>query len=330
MVFLKNLNKEVFPCFIKPEENELFSSWLCRLSYNHNIKTNTFIQNYFGRNTPFWNRDIDVLAPRYIIEFIEKHSPLLMEDINKMFIKSFEGYAFDKFRPSGTIRNILPLGINHRKRKQFGQQCCTNCLSKEVTYYQKNWRLISSVICTKCKYILIDRCYTCGAPITFFRVNIKSDSNLSTMEFQPLYLCSNCHADLRKHVPKRAPTLLEIEYQEYIDKTIQLGYNNITQYSFTYIRVLLLLALRLRSKSRYNRFRELTIKEFQVPDEFIDKEIRYWSIDQRIETFPLIYMILKDFPKSISNLVVNSKTIKSYLVKDNDYIPYWFEKILYY
>lgn len=330
MVFIKTLNKEIFPGYLKPEKDELFTSWFCRLSDNHSVKTNTFIQNYFGRNTPFWNRDIDVLAPENIIRLIHEHTPLAKEDIQELFLKSYEGYAFDQYRSTGSIRNILPLGIHHRKRKQFGQQCCTKCLSKDVFYFKRSWRLITSVICTECNHLLIDRCYVCGSPISFFRVNIRSFSNLSTMEFQPMYLCSSCNADLRKYIPKRIPTKQEIDYQKFIDNSILLGYNDISQYSFTFIRVLLLLSLRLRSSSKNNRFRGIVLKKFMTSCEYIDKEIRYWSIEQRIETLPIILNLFEDYPNTMSTLFKEGKIIKAYLVKDNDYIPYWFEKLLLY
>ena len=220
MVYIKSLEKEIFPYYLPPEKDELFTSWFCRLSNNHDVKTNTFIQNYFGRNVPFWNRDIDVLEPENIINIMVKHTPLRIENIHEMFLRNYEGFAYYKYHHDGTIRNILPLGINHRKRKQFGQQCCTKCLSMGTVYFKKSWRLITSVVCTECNQLLIDRCYKCGSPITYYRVNMKSFSNLSTMEFQPLFLCSNCNTDLRKYEPNRIPTKLELDYQKYIDNSI--------------------------------------------------------------------------------------------------------------
>ncbi|MDX9694386.1 MAG: TniQ family protein [Bacteroidales bacterium] len=330
MVFIKRLEKEIFPYYLPPEKDELFTSWFCRLSNNHDVKTNTFIQNYFGRNVPFWNRDIDVLEPENIINIMVKHTPLRIENIHEMFLKNYEGFAYYKYHRDGTIKNILPLGINHRKRKQFGQQCCTKCLSKGPVYFKKSWRLITSVVCTECNQLLIDRCYKCGSPITYFRVNMKSFSNLSTMEFQPLFLCSNCNTDLRKYEPNRIPTKLELEYQKYIDNSILNGFNSITQYSFAFIRILLLLSLRLRSSSKNNRFREIVLKKYNTPETFINKEVRYWSVDQRRETLPFIFSLFKNSTDELYSLFAEGKVMRAYLIKDNDYVPFWFEKLLYY
>lgn len=330
MVFIKELEKEIFPGYITPEQEELFSSWFCRLSYNHNVKTNTFINNYFGRNFPFWTRDIDVSPPDPVLSIIEKHTPLNSDQVSKLFLQKYEGYAFLKHRSTGSIMNVLPLGINHRKRKQFGQQCCTNCLSKGVPYYRKSWRLLTTVVCTECKQLLIDRCFVCGSPITFFRVNIKTNSNISILDFQPIYLCSNCNTDLRTYQPARKPTELELSYQRFIDESIKKGYNHLTGYSFTFIRVLLSLALRLRSSSSNNRFRETALQYYNIPKSFIDKEIRYWSINERRETLSLVYSMFHDYPVSLSKILSEGKVMKAYLVKDNDYVPFWFEKLLVY
>lgn len=62
MVFIKSLNKKIFPYYLPPEENDLFSSWLCKLAINHYVKPQRFIQIYSGRDLPIMNRDIDLYA----------------------------------------------------------------------------------------------------------------------------------------------------------------------------------------------------------------------------------------------------------------------------
>jgi hypothetical protein len=330
MVFIKELNKEIFPLYLNPLEDELFSSWLCRLSANHLVKTNTFIKNYFGSNIPVFNRDIDVLAPQQIIDKFIQHCPLNELDINNLFIKSLEGFAFENYRPNATIRNVLPVGIRHRTRKHFGQQCCPSCLSKTVPYFKKRWRLITSIICTDCNQFLIDRCFNCNSPITFFRVNMEANSVISTTNLKPLFLCSHCGQDLRNYNPVKYPNNIEIEYQRFIDDSICLGYNKVSQYSFTYIHVILMLALRLRSVSVKNRFREIVKDQYDVIFSEGNKEIRYWNHQERTEILPFVYTLLNDYPKSLSSLFIKGKIMKAYLYKNNDSLPYWFEKILYY
>ncbi|MPQ45544.1 hypothetical protein GCQ56_00870 [Marinifilum sp. N1E240] len=328
MVYIKSLNKNIFPYYIKPEENELFSSWLCRLSYSHEIKTNSFIANYLGRDFPIWNRDIDLMYNNKLIDLFSNRTPLNEDKIKLLFLESYDTYITDVFRNSGSVQNILPLGINHRTRKRFGMQCCPGCLSKSPSFYRKSWRFVSSIICVKCNVYLLDRCFVCDSPIVYFRVNM--DINLSVTEFKSFCLCYNCKSDLRNYHSEQLPSPFEIEYQKFVDDTIDLGYNFLTQYSFTYIRILLTLAVRICSASKDNRLRKIVEKEFGISLPIISKEIRFWSISERITTLPIVYKLLKDHPYLISKLFKKGKVIRARVFKDKNYIPYWMDKCFKY
>lgn len=330
MVFISEINKNIYPNYIPPLKDELFSSWLCRLAYNHGVKTNTFINNYLGDKFSIWNRDIDSLAPNRLVDIIETHTPLNKTKIEDLFLKSLEGTAFEKLTTHTSSKYVLSLGIIHRMRKHYGQQCCTNCLAKEIPYYQKKWRLTSSILCTDCNNYLIDRCYNCDSPIIFFRINMGGNKIKSTMEFAPMYLCYECKTDLRKYKPILHPSTEEIEYQSFINRSTEDGYNNLTMYSFTYMRVLCLLALRLRSNTLNNRFKEVISHIYGCSFENYNEEMHLWNIEQRIATFPIIYSILKIPAKELSEILKTGRVYKSYLVKDNDPIPYWFSQLLLY
>ena len=330
MVYIKSINKNIFASYINPLEDELFSSWLCRISVAHEVKANTFILNYFGKDKSIFNRDIDLFMPKYLVDILVKHTPLCESEVCDLFLPSYGGYIVDSFYGPGTNNIILPIGIKHRKRLRYGQQCCPVCLSKGIPYYKKNWRLFTSIICTRCNSYLIDRCYSCGAPITFFRVNMKERQNSSVGDYIPLYHCYNCLSDLRSFNPNQVPSVEEIEYQLYIDDTIRNGFNDVTQYSFSYLRVLLILAKRIRSSANNNRLRDVLPKEFKDKIQTIKGEVRYWSVDERKEILPFTYKLLKDFPNKIVPLIRKSKLTKSYLVKDVLPIPYWFQKYLTY
>lgn len=332
MVYIHNLEKEIFPLYRKPEKEELFSSWICRMSNNHEVKTNTLIGNYFGRDVQLWNRDIDVFAPDSIAAFFERHTPLNREAIDSMFLKSLEGYAFEGYTNTSSIPNILPVGIMHRTRKQFGQQCCTMCLAKPISYYKVKWRLATSVICTECNHLLIDRCFNCNSPIVFFRINMKTRTSTSILDFRPLHYCSFCNTDLREYSPARKPSADELKYQKFIDSTINNGFNSITQYSFTYINMLLHLASRLRSSSKINRFRDVAIALglITTPEQIWHKETRFWSIEDRLTTFPLVYRIMEDYPNTLHQLLQKGKISRAFIKREDSNLPFWFDKLLYY
>ena len=79
-------NKNIWPLYIPPEKNELFSSWFCRLSNNHMIRSESFLTNYFGRMLPLWNRDIDMLMPNKYLNTISNHTPLTSLQIRNLFL----------------------------------------------------------------------------------------------------------------------------------------------------------------------------------------------------------------------------------------------------
>lgn len=330
MVFISNLNKNLFPLYLPPEKDELLSSWLCRTSHNHQVKTNTFLQNYFSESIPFWNRDIDVSAPKEILDVIERHTPLTTEEIENLLLKSFESFAYEKLNVNGITPNILSLGIKHRLRTRFGQQCCPKCMSKEIIHYKKTWRLSSSLICLECNCVLIDRCSNCFHPITFYRVNMGGNKIKSTMEFESMNLCSNCRVDLSSFKNISKPNLLEIEYQKFIDFSIENGYNKIANYSFTFFRVLFLLSLRLRRDTKTNRFKSYVEETYKVKFENYPLNISSWNLEQRRATFPFVFRLLKNYPEEMQNILFEGKVMRAYLVKDDQDLPYWFEKLFYY
>ena len=326
MVYIKTLNKNIFPHYLPPKEDELFSSWFCRLAINHHVKPQTFIQNYFGRHFPIMNRDIDLNTPKQLFEILEKHIPLSKKNLNKLFLSDYVSYAFEKIsEKGGYTNNVLPLGINHRKRKRFGLQFCPSCL-KEKIYYRKQWRLATSLICTDCNQYLHDRCFRCSHPIAFHRINIST--SISIMDFKPLNICYNCSQNLAEYTPVILPSSNEIKYQIYINSTIKKGYNKISQYSFNYVYTLLFLSTKLRCK-KDNRFKEAILNTYPQYKEYcsIDKEIKYWDIKQRRETIPFINELLNN-PQTLHNTFINGRVHKSYL--DNEKVlPYWIIKLTY-
>lgn len=326
MVYVKSLNKNILPYYLPPFEDELFSSWFCRLSINHGLKPQSFILNYLGKDFPFWNRDIDLLSPSVLIKFIQKHTPLEIKSIEKMFLSSYESFAFENKNHNGYNENILSLGIFHRKRKLAGLLCCPSCLYNNH-YYKKEWRLITSIICLKCNEYLIDKCKNCTTPITFHRLYI--DNNSSVMEYKPIYLCSNCNADLSTQNEELKPKKLEIEYQRYINRTILKGWNNHTPYSFTYIRVILHLSQQICSSKKNNRFRSILVNN--DTQHFLllnDLPIQFWGVNERRNILPYIYYLLIDLNK-FKNLLIEGNIKISYLDQEKR-LPFWCKKLLDY
>ncbi len=64
---IAGLSGSLLPVHLKPLPDELLSSWLVRIAHGHGMKLQTFCAVIFGREKSIWNRDIDKLAPEWLV-----------------------------------------------------------------------------------------------------------------------------------------------------------------------------------------------------------------------------------------------------------------------
>jgi len=242
-----------------------------------------------------------------------------------MFLGSYQDIVFNGKLLSSYTPGILNLGINHRKRTRFGQLACPSCLSKDIPFYRKEWRLFFSTGCSKCQCYLIDKCEKCLSPIAFHRLE---NGYKETILEQPLYVCFNCQYDLRKSTRFYKKDSLIDTYQRTIDNTINKGYNHIDQYSFSYFLVLLnLMRLLTTSSKKWNRvklavefFFEVklkTRKELNPIDELEDRRIK----------LTICHQLLDDWPVTFTNVFKQSNVRLSDFTREC-FLPFWFVKVI--
>lgn len=318
MVYIKELQKEIFPQYIAPYENELFSSWIFRLSTNHGLKTYPFLKHYLGTSISIWNRDIDVLGPDYIRSFIFNHTPMSYFEIDNLFISSFANRAFDSI--SNNTMNVLSLGIKHRLRTRFGLQCCIKCL-QENSYFRKQWRLGTSVSCTKHKQYLIDRCPKCYKPIVFFRSNMKGNQSAIDFKFDTLSICYNCSFDFRFYESEPVTSKV-FNFQKYINHLIDDGSSS-EFVSFSYLRGLFLLSKRAVSNTKDNRFRIGLSCDLGYELPIFPKEMKFWNVSQRAYIYSLIHDLILNKSDQLEKIFVENRILRSSIVKDSKPIPDW-------
>lgn len=325
MVFVPQYNRRLFPLILQPFKDELFTSWLCRLSINHGVKPHTFAVNYLGNDFSLFNRDLDLYPPKKILNFFSSHCPEYF-NISQLFLQSYEGYAFESFHDrTGYISNVLPIGIEHRKRKRFGIQFCPSCLRKHG-YFKKQWRLITSVICVECKEYLIDRCPCCEFPIAFHRV--FGNGNSSGVNGRKITECYECGSKLYlKQTNLQIPNNAEIEFQQFMDDTLNLGFNRFSNYSFSFFKTFLFLAFKLRSNRSNNRFRSCLTMSLACNLGTTTQEVKFWSVKERRETFLALYRFLNIDRKDATKTMKQYKVTPSY-VDPEKVTGFWFYKYL--
>ena len=204
---MTNFSSSLWPIRYKPLPDELLSCWLVRLAHGHGMKVQTFCSVIFGDHRQVWNRDIDRLAPPWILDELCRRTGTSMPAVLRTTLRSYEGILYRKFRHAGPLHWILVLQMYHRKRNGFGQQFCPACLAADtVPYFRKRWRVALNTTCSEHKIMLLERCHACGAAICVHRLDMQKpefdmDSALS--------YCYICAADLRT-----APKIEAVSYNK--------------------------------------------------------------------------------------------------------------------
>lgn len=318
MPYIQTLEKNIWAHYIPPYQDELFTSWIFRLSQAHRVKSHSFAKYYFGKEQ-LWNRDIDNSASDYLKKVIVENSPLSKQSVENLFLTSYETTLFEKKNLNGNTLGILPLGIFHRKRKNNSLLYCPGCIGKNP-YYKKTWRLSISYICTDCKILLKDCCESCGNGISFHRLE---QGNKHKIQSQPLDTCSFCAVSLSSNLEHANSS--QVILQEKINSILRNGYSEEFQYSFSYFKVLhIVLLLISRRHSIWGRLRNACEIEFG-PLSLEYGNWYFWSIANRRNLFETAFKIMED--PSFFQFLIQKHDLRLSEFNRFDILPYSFEKI---
>ncbi len=192
---MRGLTTSLWPVRYKPFPDEVLSSWLVRLAHGHGLKVQTFCNLIFGNRLQIWNRDIDRLAPEWLLNELSEKTGTDIAVARGTTVRSYEGRLFARFKPSGSLPWILVLKLYHRTFEGFGFQFCPHCLSEDMQpYFRRSWRVALSTTCDRHKRLLLDRCPECGSGVAFHRRDMgKGADGIGEL----LSDCHYCGFDLR-------------------------------------------------------------------------------------------------------------------------------------
>lgn len=304
------------PCSIKPKEDELFSSWLVRLSYHHFLKSHSFYKILFPKYQ-IWTRDIDKFAPLELINELSIKTLSTSKEIYNTTLKSYETKLYLKHNAHGNLKWVLPLGIFHRIRRNNGLVYCPKCLKDDnEPYFRKHWRLSFSVICTKCGINLHEKCPKCKKPIVFFRNDL---GNKNKQPPDKISYCYNCGYDLSKSRVVYASHRC-IEYQKKLFRILENGLNSSIIYPHLYFDVLhQIIKIIISNKS----------KIFDNKITKSNKTFEKLPINTRRIILKQAIWLLEDYPKRFI-FFFKKKNIKSTtLLKDFQDSPFWYYMVVY-
>lgn len=140
---------------------ELLSSFLLRTASMHGALPHPFYAFHLSGQS-IWTRDIDRAPPEVLLNDIALASDQSFEVISEM---TFRRLAEVFNQPTGVLPWLMPVGVWHRKRRNYGLRFCPYCLEEPRPYFRKIWRLAFVVNCPSHLVELLDACAFCGAPV---------------------------------------------------------------------------------------------------------------------------------------------------------------------
>ena len=321
---MRGLTSPLWPIHFKPLPDELLSSWLVRLAHSHGLKVQTFCNLIFGNRLQVWNRDIDRLAPEWLITELSERTGTTTKQVMETTLQSYQGIVYHRHRASGTLCWIQSLRLHHRKFEGFGLQFCPKCLAQdEEPYFRKSWRVAFNTICTAHNCMLHDRCPDCGYGVAFHRNDMRH------VQYAPIVSLKECHQcglDLSKSQAIRP---------KYESKAIGKFLGNLSQKLFDgtlgQIEIDNLLVMHHFAKLLFTKNSTVKLYAHFCDAVGIDEialntkdDIEGVNIQTRHRVLKLITYLMLDL-KFILGVAIANKAIRyNHLKKDFDDIPGWY------
>lgn len=199
---MNGLTGRLWPAHPKPLPDELLSSWLVRIARANGLKLQTFCVQVFGHERQLWNRDIDRLAPAWLLRSLAQHTGTPLRRVVDTTLLRYQGLLYERKPATGQLRWILCAGMYHRKRQAFGTLYCPKCLAEDAEpYFRTRWRVAVLCHCAHHGVELLDRCPRCEAPVALHRQELGKPQSV---ESGPMSGCHICGTDLRDATTKIA------------------------------------------------------------------------------------------------------------------------------
>lgn len=325
------LSGNLWPIHLKPLPDELLSSWLVRLAHGHGLKLQTFSSLVFGRDRSIWNRDIDMLAPDWLLSRLAECTGASVHEVFDTSLKSYEGVLYEHHQPNGFTKWILPLGVYHRMRRGHGLQFCPRCLAEDSEpYFRKRWRLALSTMCTKHGCYLLDACPQCASPLAPHRTDMQGRQYFPEAELNAY--CWKCNFDLRLAQTEEVKDSASASLQVQLEFALRHGYSdwagNSAMHSLVLFEGLRELIAGLTSKQTRMRLKSSVKLHGNDLCDWPNMQIEMSSQAHRRELFRVLGMLLDHWPTNIVELIHECKLRYADLKGDSAQRMYWYEDVI--
>ena len=185
----------LLPIRLSAQTDELFSSWLARLSAAYSLKTRSFCGLLTGKSMEFAG-DLDGIAGEPLRCLLAARTGYdTAQMAAKHSLTGFAGTLFPRLAPSKGTPWVLPLGPFHHLRPAL--QYCPLCLAQPPVYYRRAWRLSLFGVCPQHGVKLRHVCPGCASPVHPFKSEVR-------WGIGRLGLCPRCGLDLSRIVAEPA------------------------------------------------------------------------------------------------------------------------------
>lgn len=327
---MRGFTSPLWPIHYKPLPDELLSCWLVRLAHGHGLKVQTFCNLIFGNRHQVWNRDIDRLAPAWLIDELCYRTGATHEAAMNTTLHAYEGFLYPKVKISGVMQWILSLKMYHRKRAGYGLQFCPACLANDtIPYFRKAWRVALNTVCGHHGTMMLDRCPECRSAIAVHRIDMGA---LGDIETTPLSFCHACGFDLRA-APTNPPAYYDAQGSAVLMSAIQaidhsaaarIGWD-LGRYSVMRHLCHLLTARYKHLHLRQFVLDNIGVAEIPLPLGHISFEMR--PIEERHHILQLATWLLVDLESRLKAAWRAGAVRYSMLTKDFVESPEWYDRI---
>ena len=325
------LSGNLWPIHLKPLPGELLSSWLVRLAHGHGLKLQTFCAMVFGRDKPIWGRDIDKLAPEWLITKLAECTGTSAQVVFGTTLKSYEGVLYERHQPNGNTKWILPVGVYHRTRRRHGLQYCPYCLKEDDTpYFRKHWRLALSTVCTRHQCLLLDGCPKCASPLVPHRTDMQGRQYFphETMHVH----CWKCGFDLRLAKAGKVKNKALVRLQVQLESVIENGYTdwagNPTMHSLVFFEGVRALIAGMTSRHTKERLRKSATLDRINLDDWSRTRFEMMPITERRGIVDLLTLVLKKWPTNFTELIKDCRLRYCDLKGDSEQRVFWYENVI--
>ena len=319
---------KLWPAHVKPQDDELLSSWLLRIAVSHGMRLDLFCSAIWS-GTLVRGRDIDRLTDQGVINLLAERNRLTPGRVAETTLSCYEGSLFEKQNHRGYTPWIRSLRINGLDRKEFGLQFCAHCLADDrEPYFRRRWRLAFVTLCEHHRTLLSDRCPRCGLAVNAARNGLDNGA-MSVARI--MTRCYGCGYDLRKE--RRGSVCGQaVGYQQRLLMALRQGWIEVREgepvYSHLYFRAFLqvMRLLGTRHALREAVSRRGGIKMFIPVFPGNNRDIERLSIQHRLALVEMAQYLLADWPERFIDFCEQEGIWSRTLLQRFRDAPYWFWK----